>query len=133
MYGKVTEFGKTQKGTPKLKINGTWVYAGNLSIVTLRLNDEIEYWTKPFALGNGKCIDMLEAWLPYKSSAPLPVATLPTDAPPVVAAPRAPSVTLDEAQLRYVSNCVGSAIASGACKSPADIRQWFNSAKACFE
>ena len=41
---------------------------------------------------------------------------------------------MDEAGLRFVSNCVGQAIAAGTLKEPEDIEKWFAAARnACLE
>jgi len=131
MYATVTEIGKTQKGTPKLKLNGTWVFAGNLTIDGIVVGRDIEYWVKPFKMANGKSIDMLEAWLPSK---PLPVASTPTDVPPVVpqGSREIPAnyalgngaESIPEAEMRYISNEIAALITANVIKAPADIRTW---------
>ena len=130
MLGKVDEISTTAKGKPKFKISGQWVYAGRCAVQGLFRGMDIEYFTSPFTTTNGTDITMLESWAPAK---PLPTAVLPTDNPVVKRMPIDPSNDLTEAEMRFVSNCVGSAISSGACKSPADIAQWYRSAKAALK
>jgi hypothetical protein len=116
VIGIIQEIGKTSKQTPKIKVNGGWVYAGKLSIDGMIVGRTIEYFTSDFQVAPGKTIQMIESWAPAKDAPLTPQAPLP---------PRG----MDEAHLRFCSNVVGSAISSGAIKAPADIGAWFCAAK----
>ncbi|HUD10958.1 MAG TPA: hypothetical protein VMS08_00985 [Candidatus Saccharimonadia bacterium] len=125
--GTVTEMGESKSHKPKFKIGGRWYSAGKCPVLGLHAGMTIDFESSSYEY-DGKTYWGLEAWKPVTPV----VAATPGErgAPePSHAVPQG----LDEAQLRFVSNCVGSAIANGACSSPSDIRQWFNSAKACFE
>lgn len=127
MFGKVQEVGTTQKGGPKIKISGVWVYAApQLDVSGLVVGREVEYWTKTFGKDNN--LLGLEAWLPFQAGPQTAVATSGAPLHPAPSAPREPIGTpseLTEAELRFVSNVVGSAIMSGAIKEPTAIASWF--------
>jgi len=124
MKGKVQELGTTQKGSPKVKIDGEWLYPGRCPIQGMSVGMMVEYFTSPFQAGN-KTLLGLESWAPAKEG----VTHTPSPSGAAAVQERAaPEYT--EAEMRFISNCVGSAITAGACKAPADIAQWFRSARA---
>jgi hypothetical protein len=119
MIGIVNEIGTTQAGKPKVKIGEVWFYPGRCPIDGMVVGKTIEYFCSPFKTSSGKELMGLESWTPT-----IPQAPLPNDAPGAANAP------LNEAELRFVSNVVGSAVAGGSCKTPSEVRSWFLSAKA---
>ena len=136
MIGRVDEFGTTSSGGTKVKVSGKWLYPGRLPIDGMTKGMEIEYFTGSFKTADGKVtLTGLESWAPAK---PLPVASTPTDGPPVVpqgspqiAANAALRETINELsgdELRFISNCVGQALAGGACKAQVELSGWVLSA-----
>jgi hypothetical protein len=138
MIGTVQEVGRTKNGKAKIKIAGSWIFAGKCPTAGIFAGQSIEYFTSQFEATDGTMLTGLESWAPAKDGA----VAAPTQqhggmspgtgqgalAPSQAASAPTPK-GLDEAQLRFVSNCVGSAIAAGTIKNPADIGAWFHAAK----
>jgi hypothetical protein len=129
LSGVIQETGKTAKGTPKLKLNGLWVYAGNLPVEGLVVGRTINYWTRDFKAGD-KTLQALEAWEPAKDAPLVPLGSGPIAANTPV---RSASEAIPEAEMRFISNIVAVAITAGAIKAPSDIRQWVLSARAALK
>lgn len=118
MIGTVQEIGKTQKGTPWLKIGGEKYYAGGrVDVSQIQVGHKVDIEWKPF--GDGDKMKGLQAW-----------AFAPSEAPKSNGAPRPDPNYLDEPAMRFISNCVGNAIASGKCDDPSLITKWAQGAKA---
>lgn len=116
MIGTVQELGTTQKGSPKVKIGGTWHYPGrNCSTQGLSVGLEIDYQTKAFTAGD-KVLSGLELWR-VAGDAPAPL-------PAPKANGKASTGYIDPAHMPFVSNTVAHAIAAGLLKSPSEVRPW---------
>lgn len=115
MISVIQEIGKTQKGAPKVKLNGIWTYPGRLPIDGMVVGRTVEYTVSEFQAGD-KTLQGLESWKVVAGAAPAP-------------SNGAVGASLNDAEMRFISNCVGSAIAHGACKSPSEIRSWYLAAK----
>lgn len=115
----MTEAGKTSTGKQKLKIGGHWYYLGRaLKGASPAVGTAIDL--KYSLFGDKGDLRSLEAWRPSQDAKAAQAAT------PVPAG-------IDEASLRFISNVVGSAIMSGACKDPVAVSIWFNAAKGALE
>lgn len=124
MIGTVSEMGESKSHKPKFKIDGRWYSAGKCPVNGLGVGLKIEFEPSEYQY-DGKTYYGLESWRPVPQG--------PSPGDDARTAPRAPVAALEglsEAELRFISNVVGSAITSGACKAPSDIGQWFRSAKA---
>lgn len=113
--GVVNEIGRSQKGTPKLKIDGKWYPAGRLNIDGIQPGSRVEYEVGSFQGQNG------------------PVACLnnvrPIAPPPAVNGKGTNSAVSDDAEMRFISNCVGQAIAAKTLIDPVDIAKWVAAAR----
>ena len=105
--GIVNELGRSQNGKPKAKIDGKWYFVGRCN-PDLPVGQRIEYEGAPFTTPNGKQLLGLNSW----KAAPASNGHAP------------PSGVSDDAEMRFVSNCVGSAITAGTLKEPKDIKAW---------
>jgi hypothetical protein len=111
--GIVNEVGVTQKGSPKLKVNGEWYYAGKCDVSSVKVGDSISMEVKSF--GEAGNLWGIQKW-----------AKLPTAPQAFLAKPSAVS---GDAEQRFISNCVGQAITAGLIKTPAQITAWVLGAK----
>lgn len=119
----VQEFGQSQSGAPKVKASGKWYFL-NKSLDRPPLG-QIEIKEGAFQMGNPpKTFETIEAWRPVGGNG----ATAPQHNAQAPAAPPAGDY-VDEASMRFISNCVGSAIQSGTIKEPGQILAWFLAAK----
>jgi len=122
MQGVVNERGASQRGTPKLKIDGTWYVASKLNLDGIQSGSQVEFEPSTFQGQNGpvKCINSIR-----------PIAA-PTNGYGPSTTKVNPAVS-DDAEMRFISNCVGQAIAAGTIKEPHEIARWFSSAKAALK
>lgn len=114
---RVDEFGRTQSGKPKIKMSGVWRYPGKTPTQGMQVGQMIEIQESSFDVGEGanrKTLHGFEAWRP--SASPPPSSVNGPAAPPSPAG--------DEAALRFISNCCGSAIEAQLCKTPGEIKDW---------
>lgn len=132
MIGTVQEIGQTQSGKAKVKVDGNWLFPGRTPIDGLRNGMQIEYATSSFMSRDGKPMFGLESWRPVlQQPVPNPAPKFPQG--PTPAAPSngvAHGGPSDDAEMRFISNCVGQAIAAGTIKEPGDISIWFQAAQA---
>lgn len=114
--GVVQEWGKSSKGTPKVKIGGEWYFQGRGLQTKPELGQTGSFTYKLF--GDRNNLRSLESWNVHNS-------------PPRAngEAPKAPAGYIDEASMRFISNVVGSAITAGAIKEPGQVLAWHNAAK----
>jgi hypothetical protein len=123
----VQEYSKTQNGNPKVKASGKWYFL-NKSLDHPPMG-EVEIKEGSFQMGNPpKSFPTIEAWRPVGAngaSAPQHNAQAPAAAPA--------GDYIDEASMRFISNCVGSAITSGTIKEPGQILPWFQAAHAALK
>ena len=115
----VQEHGASKGGKPKCKASGTWYFLGSdISQPALGLSIEIREGS--FSMGD-TTFKTIEAWRPVQASNP------PAQQ---AAAGRPPAGYVDEATLRFISNCVGSAITAQTIKEPSQIDAWVRGARA---
>lgn len=114
MIGTVQEIGKSNSGKPKVKIEGKYYSAGRCSIDGMSVGMKVDFSSSTFDW-NGKTMYGLESWKPVGNGAPAGNGSQ-----------GAPS---DDAVMRFISNCVGQAIAAGTIKEPGDITIWYQAAK----
>jgi hypothetical protein len=116
MQGVVNERGASQRGTPKLKIDGTWYVASKLNLDGIESGSRVEFEPSTFPGQNGpvKCINSIR---PVQASggggAPAKVA----------------NAVSDDATMRFISNIVGSAVTAKTITEPAQIAAWYQAAK----
>lgn len=123
--GYVQEIGQTQAGKPKVKIAGHWYFLGRISVLPIQgQNVKVSYST----FGDRNNLRGVESWEPATSP---DIGAVPAAASPM--SPQASSSAavpyIDEAQMRFISNVVGNAIAAGALKDPNQVTTWFRAAK----
>lgn len=118
----VQEYGKSQSGSPKVKASGKWYFL-NKELSDPPLNAQVEIKEGAFRMGD-KTFETIEAWRPAGGNG----QTQHTGASPSPAVPPAGDY-VDEASMRFISNCVGSAITAGTIKEPGQILAWFLAAK----
>jgi hypothetical protein len=116
MQGVVNERGASQRGTPKLKIDGTWYVASKLNLDGIESGSRVEYEPGSFPGQNGpvKCINSIR-----------PVQAASGNG----ATAKVANAVSDDATMRFISNVVGSAITAGTLKTPAEIAAWYRAAK----
>lgn len=119
---QVQEFGQSAGGKPKVKASGKWFFLGR-DIGQPPLGASVEIKEGSFRAGDST-YPTIEAWRPTGGNGS-PPQQQNASAP---AAP--PAGYVDEASMRFISNCVGSAIMAKTITEPGQIRQWFQSAKA---
>lgn len=115
----VQEYGKSSGGKPKVKASGKWFFLGK-DIEQPPLGASVEIKEGSFRAGDAT-FATIEAWRPAGGGQ----AQHPPAAPP--------AGYVDEASMRFISNCVGSAISAQAIKEPGQIAAWFQAAKAALE
>jgi hypothetical protein len=116
---QVQELGKSKNGAPKVKASGTWYFL-NKKLDDPPVGSSIEI--KEGSFGDNNQFKTIEAW---RSAGGNGSQQHNAQAP---AAP--PADYVDEASMRFISNCVGSAIQCGTIKEPGQILSWFQAAKA---
>jgi hypothetical protein len=127
--GIVTDRGTSQKGKATIHIDNQLYYAGNTDLGTLTVGDQVEFDASSFA--DGKLWGINKGWKlvkgvnKYAPSVPQPQGPIAAPARPHAAPERAPN----EAELRFISNCVGSAISAGTIKEPEQIEKWTSAAR----
>lgn len=121
MQGVVNEIGRSQRGTPKLKIDGKWYPAGRLNIDGIESGSRVEYEVGSFQGQNGPvaCLNKVQIIAPASNGYGSPAKVNPA--------------VSDDAEMRFISNCVGQAIAAGTIKEPSQIPAWFSAAKAALK
>lgn len=117
----VQEYGQSQSGSPKVKASGKWYFL-NKSIDRPPLGP-VEIKEGAFKMGD-KTFETIEAWRPAGGN-----GQTQHNAQPAPAAPPAGDY-IDEASMRFISNCVGSAITAKTITEPGQILSWFQAAKA---
>lgn len=123
---QVQELGKSKNGAPKVKASGVWYFL-NKKLADPPAGSSIEIQEGSF--GDSNQFKTIEAWRPAGGNGGQSGSQQRNASAP--AAP--PAGYVDEASMRYISNCVGSAISAGHCKEPGQIRSWFTAAKASLE
>lgn len=111
--GTVNEFCRSRSGKPQVKIDGAYYFVGKCNIDGMAVGDKIDFESNLF--GDRMTLKGLQTW---KKAG---------NAPPK-ANGNAGAVS-DDAEMRFISNVVGSAITSGAIKKPSEIAAWYLGAK----
>lgn len=110
--GTVQEIGKTQKGSTKIKIDGQWYFPGrNVKGSLPSVGQSIEFDWKTF--GDQGNLRSLESYTIKQASRGNGHA----------------AAVSDDAEMRFISNCVGQAIAAKTIVDPNEIAVWFRAAK----
>ena len=124
MQGTVTKLGVSKNGKPIIYVDGKLYFAGKCDISELVVGDLISFEGHAFS-DDGKLWG-LDKWgkLPKPNG-----TTFQESANRAMPRPTTPTGSLDEPVLRFISNCVGSAITAGTIKDPADIERWVSAAR----
>jgi hypothetical protein len=117
---QVQEHGHSQSGSPKVKLAGKWYFL-NKKLEYPPLNSDVEIKEGSFTMGD-KTFATIEAWRPAGGNSSQQHNAQAPAAPP--------ADYVDEASMRFISNCVGSAITAGVIKEPGQLLAWFMGAKA---
>lgn len=121
MIGVVQELGASQNGKPKVKISGQWYFLGRT--VAPQLGQQIDFTSSTF--GDKNQLKGLQEWKPAVTAQNSARPQTQSQAPlPVVQA-----LGIDSDELRYVSNCVGQAIAAKTIIAPSQIAAWVYAAR----
>jgi hypothetical protein len=116
----VQEYGQSQSGKPKVKASGNWYFLDK-SVEQKPPLGPVEIKEGSFTMGD-KTFKTIEAWRPVGGNGQTQHHAQAPAAPP--------AGYIDEASMRFISNCVGSAITAGTIKEPGQILAWFQAAKA---
>lgn len=118
----VQEWGQSKNGAPKVKASGHWYFL-NKKLDNPPIGASIDI--KEGSFGDNNQFKTIEAWHQVGANG----ASAPQhNAKPAPAA--APTDYVDEASMRFISNCVGSAIMAKTITEPGQILAWFQAAKA---
>lgn len=123
----VNEFGRSQKGNPKIKLDGKWYPVGRNNVDGIQPGSqvEVEYGSFPDSR-TGEPVACINKIRP----APSAPKTNGHAAPPAGACEVSP---LDDSGMRFVSNIVGSAITSGKIVKPFEVTTWTIAAYRAFK
>lgn len=113
--GTVNELGLSTKGKQKIKIDGQWYFAGRCKLDGVSPGDRLSYEASAF--GERGDLWGLDKWAKLP---PLPASNGHAKSNPAVS---------DDAEMRFISNCVGQAIAAGTIKDPSEIEKWYAAAR----
>ena len=124
MQGTVTKFSQTKNGKPTIYIDEKMYFIGRCDVSGLNVGDPISFEAHAFS-DDGKLWG-LDKWgkLPSNGAAMVPLARVESRPAHTI-----PSGSLDEPTLRFISNCVGSAITAGTIKEPEQIEKWVSAAR----
>jgi hypothetical protein len=121
----VQEYGQSKGGKPKVKASGQWYFLAR-DVGQPPLGSTVEIREGSFQAGDST-FKTIEAWRPAGGNGTAPQQQN-------ASAPAAPPAGyIDEASMRFISNCVGSAITAGTIKEPSQIHPWFMAAKLALE
>lgn len=115
----VQEYGQSQAGSPKVKASGKWYFL-NKKLDNPPMGS-VEIKEGSFTMGD-KTFPTIEAWRPVGGNGQTQHHAQAPAAPP--------AGYIDEASMRFISNCVGQAIAAKTITEPGQIIHWFEAAKA---
>ena len=131
MQGTVTRFSKTKNGKPTIYIDDKMYFVGRCDVSGLSVGDRIDFEGHAFS-DDGKLWG-LDKWgkLPKENGEMrVPGGMQQTVVnSPVTMHPYTTGGSLDEPTLRFISNCVGSAITAGTIKDPMEIEKWVSAAR----
>lgn len=116
-FGTVQERGRTQKGAPKLKIDNKWMFVGrNCNTDGVEVGTYVEFETHTF--GDQNNLVSLDRMRPAQK----PNGSSNGGSQPSPSSPTTPPY--DEAELRFISNVVGSGMTGQQIKEPAQVSVW---------
>lgn len=121
MIGTVQELGTTKNGKAKLKIDGTWFFAGRCNVSSVQVGHKLDFTWSPF--GDKGQFKGMDAWGFANETNAKGGQT--RDVP----IPKPDPNYLDEPSLRFISNVVGSAITAQTLKDPTEVTKWALAAK----
>ena len=126
MQGTVTKRGVSKNGKPTLHVDGKLYFAGKCDVSELSVGDKISFEAHAFS-DDGQ-LWTIDKWgkLPRENGemrVPGGMAQHPSHPYPM------PAGSLDEPTLRFISNCVGSAISAKTLTEPEDIEKWVSAAR----
>jgi len=127
MIAVVNEFGRSQKGNPKIKLDGKWYPVGrnNTDGIQPGMQVEVEYGSFPDSR-TGQPVACINKIRPApQAQQPKSNGHTPTGA--VEVSP------LDDSGMRFISNIVGSAIAAGKIEKPFEVTTWSIAAYRAFK
>ncbi len=120
MIGTVQELGARKNGKPKVKIDGIWYFAGRCDISTVKPGNVLDFTFSEFGEPrNGKRMRGLDNWA-FTSQASIPHAAEVQDK----RGEPASSNYIDEAELRFISNVVGSDISAKTILVGPEVTGW---------
>ena len=129
MKGAIQEIGWSQGGKLKLKIEGKWYFSPNNDDPNLKPGVTLGFDAGQFEFKN-KYYDRIDKYEVIRAEPGNNAHHQPEDAKaPAQAVSATPETYIPEPELRFISNCVGSAIASGAIKDPVDLISWTKGAQ----
>lgn len=112
--GSVQERGVSQKGKPKIKINGEWYSAGRCDVSAVQVGSSVEFeWSEFGEPRNGKRPRGLDNWAFVNA----PAANGHASAAPAPCG-------LDDQDRPFISNTVAHAIAAGLIKDATELEKW---------
>lgn len=127
----VTKVGKTrnQKGYVCFDGSADYIFLGKTDPPPLNAMIEVEMTSLPARSGDGVTW-FLNDWRLSRVQPSVSALRPPMEAP-AAPAPYVPSPppAIDEAALRFISNCVGSAIGAGQLTKPDEITAWAKAAQ----
>jgi hypothetical protein len=130
--GIVTDRGTSAKGKPTIHIDNQLYYAGRTDLAGLTVGDKISFDSTAFG-DRGDLWSINPGWKLLEGASKYPPSIQPVNVvfpPAAPARPNAPPERApNEAELRFISNCVGSAISAGTIKEPEQIEKWTSAAR----
>lgn len=119
--GTVNEIGQTQKGTPKVKIDGHWYIAGGQTRIDgLAVGDRVSF--DSVQSKNAPNVYFLNKWGKIGSVAPAPKTQNGNGHDK-------PSAVSGDAEQRFITGVCIQAIQAGHIKAPSEIAEWVIGAK----
>ena len=129
MRGAIQEISFSQGGKLKLKIEGKWYFSPNNDDPNLKPGVTLGFDAGQFEFKN-KYYDRIDKYEVIRADTSSSGYDPPIHASPQTQPPAAtPETYISEPEMRFISNCVGSAIASGAIKDPVDLISWTKGAQ----
>lgn len=123
MTGTVTKFATTKNGKPTIYIDQKMYFVGRCDVSGVSVGDHLSFEAHAFS-DDGKLWG-LDKWAKVPNGNGVSGPNLGQPIQPYERA--APA--LDEPTLRFISNCVGSAITAGTIKEPEAIEKWVSAAR----
>lgn len=129
--GTVTARGTSPKGKPTIHVDGQLYYAGGTPLAGLTVGDKIEFDCSSFG-ERGDLWGINKGWKLLEGAHKYPPPQQPSTP---AASHERPSAAVEhakamsEAELRFISNCVGSAITAKTLTDPELISKWVAAAK----